>query len=786
MSFEFKRRSVCFSIVLSLMMLCSSASFAQTKYTVSGVIRDSQTGESLVGATINVVDLKQGGVITNDDGFYSLKLPKGNYIFQISYVGYKAITVNVDLYRNTVINEKLEAGGELKEVTVTDSAANAANNIDKPQMGVNHLDITQASNVPVLLGEKDILKTIQLLPGVKSTGDASTGYYVRGGAADQNLILLDGAQVYNPTHLLGFFSVFNSDAIKDVNLYKSGMPAAYGGRLSSVLDIKTDEGNNNNYSAEGGIGLIASRIKVEGPLVKGKSSFMISARRTYADIFLKLSGDSSLKGSSLYFYDLNSKLDYHMDDKNVLYLTVYNGQDNIGLKDNFGSEWGNTAISFRWNHIYSNSLFANTSFVYSNYNYRIDNYIDNNIFNLAARLSDYGLKQDFTWFAGSNNQFTFGWDVTHHDIQPGNITASATAIYNSTKIEDRNAYESAAYLSDEIKLNDKVNLVYGVRLDLFNVVGPGTFKTYDSEGNTSDSVMYKSGEVVKSYFNAEPRFTASYTINKQSSVKLSYNRNSQNIHLLSNSTSSLPTDVYIMSSNNVKPGIADQFSAGYYKNFNKYGDAFEFSAEAYYKRLQNEVDYKNNAQLTANENVESQLLYGVGRAYGIELLLKKKYGRLNGWIGYTLSRVEDKFVGINNDQYFPARQDRTHDISVVGIYKLSNRLTFSSVFVYGTGNAATFPDGKYQVGGVTTYYYSGRNQYRLPADHRLDVGLTLAGKKHEKFESGWTFSIYNVYNHKNPYSVTFKDSDTNPPHSQAVETSLFGIIPSITWNFKFK
>lgn len=776
---------VSFLLVYMVLMAPLNAG-AQAKYTISGIVKDSQTGESLIGATILAEGIKQKGAVTNSDGFYSLILPRGNYTILISFVGYKQAVLAVDLYRNVVLNQELTAGNELKEVLVSGGARNNGENITSPQMSVNKLDVSQISDVPVLLGEKDILKTMQLLPGVKSTGDANTGYYVRGGAADQNLILLDGAQVYNPTHLLGFFSIFNSDAIKDVSLYKGGMPASYGGRLSSVLDIKTDEGNSNNYNFEGGIGLIASRIKAEGPLVKGKSSFMISARRTYADIFLKLSGDSTLSGSSLYFYDVNAKVNYHFDDKNVLYLSAYNGQDNIALKDNFGTLWGNTALSLRWNHIYGSKLFSNTSLVYSNYNYLINNYSDNNIFNLSARVRDYGLKQDYTWYITNSNQLTFGLDVTHHNIAPGNIHASATAIYNSTQIEDRNAYETAAYLANELKIGNRINLVYGLRLNLFSLMGPGTFKTYDGNGNVSDSAFYSSGRIVKNYFNAEPRIAATYTLNERTSVKLSYNHNSQNIHLLSNSTTSLPTDLYVMSSNNIKPGVADQVSLGYYKNVSRYNEVFEFSAEAYYKQLRNQIDYKNNAQLLANENVESQLVYGVGRAYGVELFLKKKYGRLNGWISYTLSRVEDKFDGVNHNAYFPARQDRTHDVSVVGIYKITPRITLSSVFIYGTGNAVTYPGGKYTIGGITTYYYTGRNQNRLPSDNRLDLGLTLAGKKHKRFESGWTFSIYNVYNHKNPYSVVFKDSDNNPPRTRAIETSLFGIIPSVTWNFKFQ
>lgn len=770
---------VCLMLALLLGFAAPDSTFAQIKYSISGTIKDAATGESLIGATVRVAEIKDGGTITNDYGFYSLTLPEGNYTLHISYIGYATTGTPINLHKNSLQNINLKVSNELKEVVIN-GATPRNENITSTQMGVNRLDINQINNVPVLLGEKDILKTIQLLPGVKSTGDANTGFYVRGGGSDQNLILLDGAPVYNATHLFGFFSIFNSDAIKDVSLFKGGMPASYGGRLSSVLDVKMDDGNNRTYGVEGGIGLISSRIKVDGPIVKDKSSFMISARRTYADVFLRLSGDSTLKGSSLYFYDLNAKLNYRFDDKNTVYLSGYYGEDNIGIQDNFSTKWGNTTGSVRWNHIYNSQLFSNASLIYSHYNYNINNYNNTNqLQTVASTIRDLNLKEDFSYFISSSNTLSFGAGVIHHAIVPGRIS-SYTNISNTT--QERYAYESAVYASDNLKINKKLSIEYGVRLNLFTLTGPGTFNTYDQYGFITSSASYTSGKIVKNYLNAEPRFSADYTINEQTSVKASYNHNTQNIHLLSNSTSSLPTDLYVMSSNNIKPGIADQAAVGYYRNFDQ--DKFEFSTEVYYKWLKNEVDYKDNAQLIG-DNVESQLLYGVGRAYGIEFFLKKKYGNFNGWIGYTLSRTENKFAGINNGSYFPARQDRTHDISLVGIYKLTKRWTISSVFVYGTGNAVTYPAGKYQVGGITTYYYNQRNGSRLPADNRLDLGATLDGRTHKKYHSSWTFGVYNAYNRKNPYSIIFRDSNTTPPHTEALETSLFGIIPSITWNFKF-
>lgn len=756
---------------------------AQNKLTISGTVKDSLTGESLIGATIKIDQSGKGGVVTNSYGFYSLTVTPGVYTIYVSYIGYKAVPVKVELQQNTRLNIEMTAANSLNEITVS-GGTKRSDNVLSPQMGVNKLSMSDIANVPVLLGEKDIIKTIELLPGVKSTGDANTGFYVRGGNSDENLILLDGATVYNASHLFGFFSTFNSDAIKEVNLYKGGMSAEYGGRLSSVLDIKMEEGNNKQYVVEGGIGLISSRIKIEGPIVKNKSSFMLSARRTYADLFLKLSKDSSVNSSSLYFYDINAKANYQIDDKNTIYLSGYFGKDDVGLKGTFLTDWGNTSGTFRWNHLFSSKLFSNTSFIYSKYNYNIINYTATDNLRVYSKIEDFTLKQDMDYFIANNNTLRFGISMVHHTVLPGNIISSASSNYNSKTIDSRYAYEGALYASDNWQPIENLNLIYGVRLNYFNLVGPGNFNTYDISGNITSSPNYSSGQSVVTYWNLEPRFSASYTINNHNSVKASYNHNSQNIHLLSNSTSSLPTDLYVMSSNNIKPGIADQVSLGYYRNFDN--DAFEFSTEVYYKWLNNEIDYKDNAQLLANSNVEAQLVYGTGRAYGVEFFLKKKFGKYNGWVGYTLSKTERKFDAINNGNYFPARQDRTHDVSLVNMYNVSKRWTLSAVFVYGTGNAVTYPAGKYMVGGLTTYYYSQRNGSRLPVNSRLDLGATLDGRQHKSYHSSWTFSVYNAYNRKNPYSVIFRDSADKPPHTEAVETSLFGIIPSVTWNFNFK
>jgi len=779
-SLNLTRLLILVCVIFSLFTI--NTAFAQKKITISGTVKDAATGEILIGATVQLKELSQNGAASNSYGFYSLSAPKGKYTLLVTYVGYSAVSQPVDLSRDITLNITMSERSSLDEVTIN---ANAPNNsqITTPQMGVEKLDMSQINNVPVLLGERDILKTISLLPGVKAASEGNTGFYVRGGASDQNLILLDEAIVYNASHLFGFFSTFNSDAIKDASLFKGGMPAQYGGRLSSVLDIKMDEGNNQEYKVEGGLGLIASRIKVEGPIVKDKGSFMISARRTYIDVFLKASSDTTIKGSSLYFYDLNAKANYHFDDKNVLYLSGYFGKDVLVLKNTFGTNWGNATGTLRFNHLFSSKLFSNTSLIYSNYNYAINSFLPGNSFTAVSQINDVDLKEDLQYFVSANHSLKFGVDALHHNMAPGSITSSDNSSIADKSIQERYGLETAIYMSDEWHVSDKLSLLYGLRYSGLLLFGPGTFNTYDAEGNTATSKTYNSGQIVKDYFNLEPRLSASYILNEQSSIKASYNRNTQNIHILSNATSSAPTDLYVMSSNNIKPEIADQVSTGYFRNFDD--NIFEFSTEVYYKWLQNQIDYKNGAELILNPDVESQLVYGTGRAYGIEFFLKKKYGRFNGWLGYTLSRTERKFPGINNDDYYPATQDRTHDISLVGIYQLTKRWSLSSTFIYGTGNAVTYPTGKYDIGGLTTYYYSERNGYREPSTNRLDIGATLEGKPHKKYHSSWTFGIYNVYNHRNPYAITFRDSKTVPGTTEAVETSLFGRIPSVTWNFKF-
>lgn len=751
------------------------------KHTIAGTVKDKSSGETLIGASVSLLELPGEGALTNAYGFYSLTAPEGTYHLLISFSGYATDTVTVELNKDLTLNVSLSSGKELQEVVV--SAVRNNKNLTQALMGVQKLSTAEIKNVPVLFGEKDILKTIQLLPGVESAGDGNSGFFVRGGAADQNLILLDEATVYNPSHLLGFFSTFNSDAIKDVTVYKGEMPAEYGGRLSSVLDVKMNDGNDQRFVVSGGLGLIASHLNLEGPIKKNKGSFSISARRTYADLFLKLSHDTTLKNSSLYFYDLNLKADYSLGEHDKVFLSGYLGKDVLGLKNQFGINWGNATGTFRWNHIFNNRLFSNTSIIYSNYNYNIGISSNNDNITIASKIIDWHFKEDFQYYFGPKSTLHFGVDVIHHTLNPGVIDASASSSFNGLDLQNKYSLESAAYVSHEWKPLERWNITYGARLSEFDVLGPGNFYTYDSAGNTTDTATYSSGKIVKSYTNLEPRFSTSYQLNEESSIKAAYARNVQNLHLLSNSTSNNPTDLWIPSSPIVKPEIADQVSLGYFRNFND--NAYEFSAEVYYKFLQNQIDYKNGAQLVANENVESQLLFGNGRAYGLELYLKKKVGKLTGWVSYTLSKSELKIPSINNGSYFPSRQDEPNVISIVGMYKVSKKWNFSANWVYNTGYPVTWPSGKYDVNGQPVYLYTSRNGYRMPAYHRLDLGATVITRKTKHTETSWTFSVYNAYDRLNAYTITFREDPNDATQTQAVKTALFGIIPSVTFNFKF-
>jgi CarboxypepD_reg-like domain/TonB-dependent Receptor Plug Domain len=766
-----------FSLLVSLLL-------AQDKFTVSGAVKDARTGEELIGASVRLKEKPSVGTITNEYGFYSLTLDKGTYTLLIDFIGYTQVERVLVLDKNQKLDVLIgETAKQLAEVVV--SARKVDENIRTAQMGVERIDIKDVANIPVLFGEKDILKTIQLLPGVKSAGEGQSGFFVRGGAVDQNLILLDEAPVYNANHLLGFFSTFNSDAIKDATLLKGNAPPQYGGRLSSVLDIKMNEGNNQNFGGSGGIGLISSKLNLEGPIEKDKSSFLVTGRRTYADLFLKLSPDSSINNNTLYFYDLNAKVNYKMSANDRLFLSGYFGRDKLGFGDQFGIDWGNTTGTARWNHVWNAKTFSNTSLIYSNYDYQIKIASGATDFRITSQIEDWNLKQEFQFFPNPSNSWRFGVNVIHHTVSPGNITNASTdgSGINIGNLQKRKSLESALYAGNEQELGDKWRLNYGLRFSMFNVLGGSNYYNIDAKGNIIDTLKYAAGEVVKTYVYLEPRVSVSYILNTSLSLKAAYARNTQNMHLLSNSTTSSPTDRWVSSSNFIKPEIADQVSIGYFQNFadNKY----EFSAETYYKTMQNQVDYRDGADLRINDVVETELLFGKGRAYGIELLLRKKTGKFTGWIAYTLARTERQIEGVNNGNWYAARQDKTHDIAVVGIYQLNPKWTFGATWVYQTGNAVTFPSGKYTVADQILWYYTERNGYRMPAYHRLDFSATLQLKKRKRWSSELAFSVYNAYGRENAYTIAFKESKTDPTKTEIEQTSLFKWIPSVSYNFKF-
>lgn len=762
--------------------LCfSTLAIAQKTYSVSGTVKDKKNGELLIGVSVKVSEDPAINVVANEYGFYSLSLPEGNYTLIISNPGYKDFEQQIKVDQNIkldlpLIPQETETKA-IDEVVVT--AIKKDKNLTSAQMGAETLNIKNIEKLPVLFGEKDVMKTIQLLPGIKSNGEGSSGFSVRGGATDQNLILLDEAPVYNASHLLGFFSTFNSDALKDASIIKGNSPAQYGGRLSSVLDVKMKDGNNKDYNVNGGIGLISSRLSVEGPIQKEKSSFIVSGRRTYADLFLKTSKD--YKDNKLYFYDLNLKANYQINENNRIYLSGYFGRDVLGLGDTFNTDWGNTTATLRWNSIISSKLFSNTSFIYSNYDYKISLKNDDTVFDLNSKIRDWNLKQDFTWFAGNKHSVKFGLQSIYHTLTPS--SASGTTVSSFAR-NPRYSWENAVYINDDYKATEKLTINYGVRLSMFSVLGGDTFNTYEN-GILTDSKFLEKGEFGKTYVNLEPRISANYRINEVSSVKGGYSRNTQNLHLLSNSNSGNPTDQWIGSSYTVKPEIADQISLGYSRNFNN--NNYELNAEVYYKDMKNQIDFKNGAQIgfDTGADVESELLFGKGRAYGLELIAKKKSGKLTGWISYTLSKTERKINGINNNEWYNARMDKTHDLSIVATYQLNPKWSFSGLFVYSTGNAVTFPTGKYELNGQTIFQYSNRNADRMPAYHRMDLSATYEPSSNKRFRGSWTFGIYNLYGRENAYTINFEDNPDRPGTTRAMQTSLFRWVPNITYNFKF-
>ena len=666
---------------------------------------------------------------------------------------------------------------QLEEVVV--SAERADKNLSSVEIGVEKLDVSSISKIPVLLGEKDVLKTLQLLPGISTISEGSAGFSVRGGSVDQNLILLDESPVYSASHLLGFFSVFNADAIRDVSVYKGGIPANYGGRAASVVDIQMKDGNSQRFAGSGGIGLISSRLTLEGPIVKDKSSFILSGRRSYADIMAIGTGLLE-SGTSLYFYDLNAKINYRINDNNRIFLSGYFGKDDFGYEE-FGTDWGNATGTLRWNHLFSPRLFANTTFIYSKYTYGFNLGED---LKMSSGIEDFAFKEDLTYFISPEHTLKFGLNSTYHMFNPGELLTGdgEFAAFGDLVMEQKQSVESGLYLSSESRFGERFSAEYGLRLSVFHQLGEGWDFSYDEDNQRIDSTWYGKGELMQSYFSLEPRLSMNYRLGEFSAIKASYNRITQYLHLLSNSTSGQPTDTWVPSSTNVEPVTVNQYSAGFYRNF--LDNKLEFSVEAYFKDMQKVTDYEDGADIFLNEDVEASIASGSGRSYGLELYLKKKYGKLTGWISYTLAKTEILIPEISS-HWYPAPYDKTHDAALVLSYGFTERLSLSGSWIYYTGNAVTFPSGKYEFDGYLASYYTERNGYRMPDYHRLDLNLHLAGKEHKRFQSSWDFSIYNAYNRYNAYLIGFRESESQSGTTEAVKLSLFGIVPSITWNFDF-
>lgn len=766
---------------------------AQEKFTLNGYIKDSLTGETLIGANIYIKS-EAKGVSANQYGFYSITLKKGNYKALVSFVGYQTKELNIELNNNQQQNIMLTVSSfVMNNVTVV--ARKRDNNIKTSQMGKFELNINTAKAIPAFMGEVDILKTLQLMPGIRNAGEGNAGFYVRGGGADQNLILLDDAVVYNTGHLFGFFSIFNSDAIKNVTLIKGGMPAQYGGRLSSVVDVAMKEGNTNKTQVDIGIGLIASRFSIQGPLKKNKASYMISARRTYADALAKpfIKKTSDYYGSGYFFYDLNAKMNYEFSEKDHLYLSGYFGRDKFNFnnsKRSFQTEipWGNSTATLRWNHVFNKKLFANTTLVYNDYQFALNGRQNDFNINLSSGIRDLNAKTDFDYYASPEHKIKFGLQYTFHTFLPNVLSGNQDSVVftpqNATK---KYANEYAAYIQDDWELNSKLKLNVGLRYSRFQQVGRYTKYIRDVNGNKMDSVVYGKGESVQTYGGFEPRATLRYELSETSSLKAAVTHNLQYIHLVTNAGTTLPTDLWVPSTSIVKPQLSWQYALGYFKNFKD--GMFETSVETYYKTMENQIEYREG-YTPSLKDPEEEFVFGKGWSYGAEFFVNKVKGRLTGWVGYTLSWTMRQFKDLNDGMKYPSRNDRRHDLSIVANYEINKKWKLGSVFVYGTGAAISVPERFYFVSGTLTQEFSRINAYRMAAYHRLDFAATYTPthKANAKYTSNWVFSVYNIYSRMNPYFLYYDQTGsaaTGNVEVTAKQVSLFPIIPSITWNVKF-
>ncbi|OYU85473.1 MAG: hypothetical protein CFE24_01955 [Flavobacterium sp. BFFFF2] len=787
-----------FNLFIICLFGCFLIGNAQEKVTVNGTIRDAFNGETLIGVNVIIKELKTG-TSTNEYGFFSISVPKGNYTLQCNYLGFEVFEKTLNLTQNERLEVTLKGEAvNLQEVEVKENKKKAV--ITRPEMSVNKLSMMQVKQMPVVLGESDILKSITTLPGVTNAGEGSSGFNVRGGAADQNLVLLDEAILYNSSHLFGFFSVFNTDAIKDLKLYKGGIPARFGGRGASVLDIYQKEGNNKGFHMNGGVGLISSRLLAEGPFAKGKGTFLVAGRGTYAHLLLKLSNFKN----TVYFYDFNTKISYELNKNNKLYLSGYFGRDVFSINQSFVNTYGNSIFNLRWNHLFNEKLFSNLSMIYSDYYYGLN--LDFVGFNWDSGIKNYNLKYDFKHYVSQKTKLTYGVNAIYYDFNPGRIEPSkAGSGINFQQLDKKYAFEPAFYGDIEYKVSDKLSVSAGLRYSLFYRLGQQKVNVYQDDQAVvynADSQIYEKGtpigtryygnnEVISFFNNWEPRASLSYAFNPNESVKMSYNRMVQYLHLISNTASPTPLDVWAPSDQFMKPQLVDQFAVGYFRNFDN--DNYTVEVESYYKTVQNRVDYIDGADLIANNAIEQVILQGKARAYGLEVLFRKNEGKLNGWIAYTLARSEQQTpgrtaaeTGINNGEWYRTGWDKLHNLSVTGTYQYNKKWSLGGIFTLQTGRPITYPDGQYTYQSLSIPSYGLRNGNSLPAFHHLDLSATYTptAKPGAKWKGEWVFSIYNIYNRRNAATISFRQNE-NSLQNEAVRLSIFGIVPSVSYNFKF-
>lgn len=784
-------------LIFLLMLLSFNFNFSQEKYTLSGTISDAKNNETLIGVNLSIKGLNYY-ITTNEYGFYSITLPKGTHTVEVSYMGYQTMEEQISLQQNTKKNFILtENGQQLDEVIIVEKNKT---NTRKAEMSVNKLAIATIKQMPVVLGEVDIIKSLLFLPGVTNAGEGQSGFNVRGGGADQNLILLDEATLFNSSHLFGFFSVFNPDAIKDLKLYKGGIPARFGGRASSVLDIYQKDGSNKGFHVNGGIGLISSRLLLEGPIVKEKGSFLIGGRGSYAHLFLKLANNDN----SAYFYDLNTKMNYKINKNNTLYLSGYFGRDIFTINKSFSNTYGNSTLNLRWNHLFNDQLFSNASLIYSDYYYGLQ--LDFIGFNWDSGIKNYNFKYDFKYYLNDKIKLNFGTNAIYYDFNPGAIKPiDENSSINFKQLEKKYAFEPSLYIDAEQKISSKINVQYGLRYSMFYRLGSSIVNNYLNnqavlfnqnlgiyeKATPINSTYYGSNKTIASYDNFEPRFAMSYEISDSKSVKLSYNKMAQYLQLVSNTASPTPLDIWTPSDQFIQPQIANQFAVGYFSNLKE--DAYSLEVEGYYKHIKNRMDYIDGADLIANEAIEQVILNGEMRSYGLEVLFRKNTGKFTGWIAYTLSKSQQRTpgrnsteTGINNGEWYRSGYDKTHNIAITTAYKLNEKWSFSGNFTLQSGQPVTYPNGQYEYQGIVIPSYGLRNQNSLPTYHHLDIAATLTPRKNDKrkWKGEWVFSIYNIYSRKNAASISFRQN-AETGNNEAIRLSIFGMVPSVTYNFKF-